>query len=168
MRHFPTAQEAGLKFLDPDDENFRLWVVLATSSPRDDFVDRANFETLCHEASDIGEGWELVDTPLGQALLVPPEAFATIEAARELWPAMRDGRPINQGDYDHLVQSATATAWTQMGVARRLTLCLLAKADPSLALEAKPPPQGSGTLRTLAENEARTWNFGSAPETAPA
>lgn len=159
MKPFPTVQASGLKILDHDQDDLMYWLVIATVTPRDSLIDRANFDALTQEFDLIGEGYETVQTPLGRALLIPPDASSSLDAAEDMMPAMKAGSVLDIEVYTHLLHQVTEACWVQLDVGRRLELCQIACTHAALALSDDPPRPGSGTLRTLVENEARDWVF---------
>lgn len=159
MNPFPTVQASGIKILDQDQDNLMYWLVIATVTPRDSLIDRANFDALIQEFDMIGEGFEIVETPLGQALLIPPDASGSLTAAEKMVPAMKAGHVLDIEVYTSLLHQVTEACWEQLGVVRRLDLCLAAGENVRFALSSRAPKPGSGTLRTLAENEAKDWVF---------
>lgn len=159
MQQLKTVRASGLKILwdEAADEpvSYTDWLVAMHLPNQSDWVETANFQTIQREIDDIGEGFDLVCTPFGVALLLPPDAMHSKHRVEELLVLARYGH-ISQHDFDVVRDEATMTAWHKMQLHQRIELCIIAEAHLGWALRVAPPPHSERTLRTLVENDART------------
>ena len=154
MKQLKTVREAGIKIIGNTDD-YSEWLLAMAIYTNSDWIEIANLITIEREVDEIGEGYELVQTPFGRAIIIPPDSTHAKAAVEDLLVRAEHG-VINEVDLAVVADSATFHAWTVMPIFQRIAYCQAAQAHIAWALRAPPPPHTQRSLRVLVENHART------------